>query len=221
MDDLVEAVHPEYAPVRRSYKRCLAQRNRLLKTQPPNVRNQLFVWNIKLSELGSQVVENRKNILTSINAALPGLYGAISNGSNRANVSYVTNIDAKQYGSTLLHKLEQHTEFDLARGFTSYGPHRDDMGATINDYDIRDSASRGEVRSAVLALKVIELRLVESAYGAKAILLLDDVFSELDGTRRESLTRLITEHQTFITTTDADMVTKPLGGDRYLIDLER
>ncbi|MEK7152834.1 MAG: hypothetical protein AAB834_02720, partial [Patescibacteria group bacterium] len=94
----------------------------------------------------------------------------------------------------------------VARGFTAYGPHRDDLRVLIDGHEANETASRGETRTLVLALKIMELQLLEKLRGTKPLLLLDDVFSELDGGRRQALTRYVTDYQTFITTTDADVV---------------
>jgi DNA replication and repair protein RecF len=106
----------------------------------------------------------------------------------------------------LLHNLEIGLERDMLRGFTSVGPHREDMLITFNGHPASETASRGEARTLVLALKVIELQLLEQARGLTPLLLLDDVFSELDGARRRALTEYLSNYQTFITTTDADVV---------------
>ena len=106
----------------------------------------------------------------------------------------------------MLHKLESGQYQDEQRGFTGHGPHRDDIRISLNGNNADSSASRGEMRTILLALKVIELKLLEEDRGAKPLLLMDDVFSELDGSRRKALTEAIKGYQTFITTTDADVV---------------
>jgi DNA replication and repair protein RecF len=123
-------------------------------------------------------------------------------------LQYQSSCNQEQYSSDLLHKLEQSTQRDLERGFTTHGPHRDDFGILLKDKPVQEAASRGETRTLLLALKVLELRLLETKRQQKPILLLDDVFSELDGARRRALTEVLHDHQTFITTTDADVVLK-------------
>ena len=205
MDDLLEQLVGGYATLRRQYKRTLAQRNALLK-RGPNTTEQLFAWNVRLSELGGKMAEARKNLIEKLNTELSGLYYELSGDDAGIKVEYVTTCNQKQYGSDLLHKLESSTELDYQRGFTAYGPHRDDFVITINGHDCNDVASRGEMRTLLLGLKIMELRLLEEARGKKPIILLDDVFSELDGARRRALTNFLSGYQTFITTTDADVV---------------
>ncbi len=210
LDDLLEITNTHYGQIRRLYRRNLAQRNRLLKINPPNLKDQLFVWNIRLSELGGQIAEYRRNLLIEIDAELPSRYASISKTKTPIRVLYSSKIGSEQYSSQLLQKLENNIAHDVARGFTAHGPHRDDMQILLDGHPIQDSASRGEVRTLMLALKMVELGIIEKHYGQKAIFLLDDVFSELDATRRKALTTIMSGHQTFITTTDADVVAKSL-----------
>jgi DNA replication and repair protein RecF len=105
-----------------------------------------------------------------------------------------------------MHKLEISLETDRERGFTGSGPHREDFLTLYDEHSASETASRGESRTAVLALKIIELQILERSRGHAPLLLLDDVFSELDGSRRKLLTKYIERYQSFITTTDADIV---------------
>lgn len=204
MDNLIEQTTPGYTATLRHYKRVLAQRNALLKKNPPGLAEQLFVWNIRLGELGGRIASERQKLLTGIQPALNELYSRLSGQKSVVEVQYQSSINLTNYETALLHKLESSLELDILRGFTAAGPHRDDITATINGRPVATAASRGETRTLVLALKVIELDLLESARQQKPLLLLDDVFSELDTKRRQALTSHVSSHQTFITTTDAD-----------------
>ena len=97
------------------------------------------------------------------------------------------------------------------RGFTSYGPHREDYVFELDGQLLASTASRGESRSVVLALKMLELELTKQAYDQSPILLLDDVFSELDIVRRTALLKFLDGHQVIITTTNADQVKTAAG----------
>ncbi len=206
LDGILEQYVPGYATVRRQYKRALSQRNRLLKLGQEQAGSQLFAWNIRLSQLGGELARNRMELVARISNDIEPLYQDLSSSDSRVSVSYVSGCQTDQYGSDMLHKLEQSTAKDFERGFTAYGPHRDDMQITLKNKMLQEAASRGETRTMLLALKIIEMRIIEETRGKKPILLLDDVFSELDGARRKSLTEVLKDHQTFITTTDADVV---------------
>lgn len=206
LDDLLEKTTPGFGSLRRNYKRTLAQRNNLLKKLSLSDQTQLFAWNVRLSELGSQIFEQRIKLIEKLAKQLYVLYKKLSKSKTRTNLEYKTTCQTVNYGSSMLHKLEADSEQDILRGFTSCGPHREDMILTINDRPAQEVASRGEVRTALLALKIAEMQILEKVRGQKPILLLDDVFSELDGVRRQALTTYLKDHQTFITTTDADVV---------------
>lgn len=206
LDDLIEQTEAGYGSVRRHYKRVLAQRNALLKKNPRDISQQLFVWNVRLSELGGKIARERLALINRFAERASELYGSLSGRQNKIELAYSTQFPAESYETALLHKLESNLELDILRGFTASGPHRDDLQVLIDGHEVSESASRGETRTLVLALKIMELQLLEEVRDARPILLLDDVFSELDTVRRQALTRFVADYQTFITTTDADVV---------------
>ncbi|HSW98380.1 MAG TPA: DNA replication and repair protein RecF [Candidatus Saccharimonadales bacterium] len=206
LDDLIEQTNMRFGALRRHYKRVLAQRNALLKRQPRDLREQLFVWNVRLSELGGQIAHERQELINRFNGRMGGLYGRLAATEHGVALAYVSQFAPESYETALLHKLEASTDLDVLRGFTAYGPHRDDLSVLLDGHEAATSASRGESRTLVLALKIMELQLLEELRGARPLLLLDDVFSELDARRRQALTSFVADYQTFITTTDADVV---------------
>ena len=219
LDDLLEQTVPGFGLLRRQYKRTLAQRNALLKSHAGRIPDQLFAWNIRLSELGGHIAVARQSLLERFNERLPELYSDIARHKTSLSISYESSCSAAQYGSDMLHKLEQSTERDALRGFTTHGPHRDDLVFLLNGRRVQETASRGEVRSLLLTLKIVELQLIHDVRNQTPILLLDDVFSELDGARRRALTRFLQPYQTFITTTDADVVVQHFMDDCRIIPL--
>ncbi|HET9174476.1 MAG TPA: DNA replication and repair protein RecF, partial [Candidatus Saccharimonadales bacterium] len=205
LDDLLEQTVSGYGTLRRQYKRTLAQRNALLK-QSPHTVTQLFPWNVRLSELAGQIVRQRCRLVAQMAEQLPSLYESLSHTATKTALSYKAQWSAESYESNLLKKLEMSTELDAVRGFTSAGPHREDITVLFNTHPADETASRGEIRTLVLALKILELEIIRAARESTPLLLLDDVFSELDGSRRRALTTYLQQYQTFITTTDADVV---------------
>jgi DNA replication and repair protein RecF len=206
VDDLLEQTTPGYGRTRRAYKRVLAQRNALLKKGAVHGSSQLFAWNIRLSELGGQIAVARMDLIEKLNKGLSPLYKKLSGDKTVVTLAYDSSCVVQNYSSDLLQKLEKSTDLDYLRGFTSYGPHREDIKLLFGTHEASDVASRGETRTLLLGLKIVELGLLEETRGQKPILLLDDVFSELDGARRQALTKYLSKYQTFITTTDADVV---------------
>ncbi len=219
LDDLLEQTIPGFGQVRRQYRRALTQRNRLLK-QPGTAAPQLFPWDVRLSQLAGQIVRARSNLLEAINVDLPALYRQLSQTRAKVGAAYSARYPIESYESRLLKDLEARADDDRRRGFTGSGPHREDLVVTIAGHLAQDTASRGEVRTIVLALKIIELKLSKAARdGQTPLLLLDDVFSELDGRRRHALTDYLKPYQTFITTTDADLVVQHFTQDCNVIAL--
>lgn len=204
LDDLLEQTTTGYGTLRRQYRRALAQRNTLLKQRGST--NQIFPWDVRLSELAGQVVRARAGLVERLNKDIGKLYRKLSNTKIKVTLEYQSRWPAENYETKLLKELENGLELDRSRGFTGSGPHREDLAVLFDGHPVQDTASRGEIRTAVLALKIIELKIIEELREMPPLLLLDDVFSELDGKRRHALTDYLAPYQTFITTTDADAV---------------
>lgn len=206
LDDLITQLKPDFASVRRHYKRVLTQRNALLKQQSQPSTDQLFVWNLRLSELGGRIVSERMELLEQFNAVMSDFYGTIAGSDTQVELVYTSPISTEQYETKLLHKLEQNIIRDHAIGFTTSGPHREDFEILLNGQSASQTASRGEIRTLLLSLKMLEAQFIETHRSKKPILLFDDVFSELDGKRRQALVSFLQSYQSLITTTDADVV---------------
>lgn len=218
LDDLLEQTVAGYGSLRRQYRRTLAQRNALLKQSHPN-ETQLFPWNIRLSDLAGQVVRHRHQLVEQMNKQIGQLYKELSHTTTETSLVYEARWQAEGYETHLLKKLEASTQTDSMRGFTTSGPHREDLVVYFDGHPAAETASRGEARTLVLGLKILELQIIQEARGATPLLLLDDVFSELDGARRKALTNYLRDYQTFITTTDADVVIQNFTETTHIIPL--
>lgn len=216
IDGILTQLEPRFSSALASYKRALAQRNRLLKQDLVSPEH-LFVWDIRLSELGGVLARYRSDHVQKINDVLADVYGQVSGGTDRLEIFYDSRLPIETYTEAHLQKLQADFELDRLRGFTGSGPHRDDIGVLLSGNEARLSASRGESRSIVLSLKILELQHVHEVLERKPLLLLDDVFSELDGRRRRLLAQAIEDVQTFITTTDADAILKSYIGKNNII----
>lgn len=218
LDNLSSNLTPGFDSALSRYKRILAQRNSLLKN-PKLDSEQLFVWNIRLTETAEVIVRQRLKTLQQIEQKLSETYSKISGAKSGLKLSYKSTLNTVNYSASLLKKLENEIDLDRARGFTGAGPHREDFVAILNNEPVETTASRGETRTLLLALKVIELELLEEASQTRPLLLLDDVFSELDGARRKALTKFLKKYQTLITTTDADIILKNFSQNCQIIPL--
>lgn len=211
IDNFISQLDPIYNQSLHKYDRALKQRNNLLKKQD-TPRDELFIWNISLSQYGAYIIEKRIAFIEKINSQLNEAYNIIakSNDTVTAHYSHTYIGDIKQ---KLLNDLHSHMERDLMNGFTSTGPHRHDVVFQFNNRPALDVASRGEVRSIVLALKFLEVDIIEQITNLKPIILLDDVFSELDKNRQQQL--LTGQNQTIITSTHLDVL-----NEYYIVDLK-
>lgn len=197
IDRFISQLDPMYTNAIRKYERALKQRNNLLKKQSVS-KDELFVWEVALSEYGAFIIEKRTIFIEQINSHLNDAYNEIAKSRDNVSIHYSHTYigDIKQ---KLLNDLHNNSARDAALGFTSVGPHRHDVIFRFNDLPALDVASRGEVRSIVLALKFLEVNIIEQITVQKPIILLDDVFSELDDSRQKSL--LSTGHQVIISST--------------------
>ena len=204
LDGILCLTRPGYKSELVAYRRALAQRNRLLKLDSFSA-DQLFVWDLQLAEKAGNIVKNRVELVDLLQNVCENHYQTISNSKEKLQFTYTSKIPIDNYSDQLLMYLKQNIDTDRMRGFTGAGPHRDDLSVELKGSDARITASRGETRSIVLALKIAELKLLHEQTGKAPIFLLDDVFSELDGSRRRALAEALKDYQTFLTTTDADV----------------
>ena len=205
-DGILTRLYPQYATVLARYQRVLAQRNELLKQRElidtDAWENQLFVWDIKLAELATTIVIMRREFIVTSNTRLGSFYSMLADGEHHVTVSYVSSVSADTYKQALLRHLSQTHLQDSYRGNTRSGPHRDDFAVQLNGHSASETASRGEMRTIMLAYKLLEVDLQQEAYGQSPLILLDDVFSELDINREQRLMQALSEYQTVITATD-------------------
>jgi DNA replication and repair protein RecF len=210
LDDFIEQIDGLHGTTLRKFNRALAQRNSLLKSPHKPSTNALFPWNIRISQLGGQLVKARVELVGHINTLLPSIYNSLSSDKVKTHLVYRSQLSTRDYESHYLKKLETELDEDLRTGFTSIGPHRDDFDFMFNDHTSTNYASRGELRTAILTLKITELETIKSRVDTRPVILLDDVYSELDNSRRSALTAYLKDNQSFITTTDADTVKNQL-----------
>ena len=197
IDRFISQLNPLYGPSLRKYERALKQRNNLLKSAYIN-DDQLFAWNVALAEHGAYIIEQRIAFIEQLNQNLAQLYQDIAGTHDEVSIHYSHTFvgDIKQ---KLLNELHAHLERDRYLGNTSVGPHRHDVIFQINNSPALSTASRGEARTIVLSLKFLEVDIIEQLTGKTPIILLDDVFSELDANRQKLLTSHLKGHQIIIT----------------------
>jgi len=206
LDEFITQWYDDGATVLRRYERVLLQRNNILRDaymlSHAQLEDRLFAWDVSFAELADHVERYRRQTVATINQSLTDTYGKIAKKPHLAELQYSgMEQEDKQ---AVLKSLHYHRRADIARGHTTIGPHRSDFAVFLNGKSSDITASRGEQRSLVLAMKHIEADELERMHGTSPILLFDDVMSELDSDRQRALIKGIGMSQTIITTTAAD-----------------
>ena len=206
LDGMLSRLDMQYEATLRAFHRTLLQRNELLKhphgtTQ--NWRDHLFAWDIKFVQLATHIAQARAEFLAKHEAALSSLYAALAGRKTAFAAAYQASASLDQYEQALLDCLQRARDYEVATGHTSTGPHREDFTIFLHGQSAIKVASRGEMRTIMLAFKLLELELQTKASQSRPLILLDDVFSELDATREKLLQETIQHHQFVVTTTDA------------------
>ena len=199
-DRIFSQFNESYAVSLSKYEKSLRQRNELLKNDPLSPTD-VFSWDIMLAKYGTELYNLRKQYITEINQLLTKTYRSIAKTEDEIKIIYKTELDNIN-NDKYLKKLTENFQKDLYLGHTSFGVHRDDYIFEFNHKLANGSASRGESRSIILALKFIEANLIYEKLNKKPIILLDDVFSELDETRRKCLVENFKNNQVIITSVE-------------------
>ncbi len=214
-------VRPSYIATLAEFSRCLAQRNALLKEarlaggRPDAL---LDVWDARFAQLGARVVLARRAYVERIRPLAAEIYAGLSGGRETLDIALSSGReDGEEPAPSILQALQKARGADLAAGFTTAGPHRDDLDVTVSGLSARIYGSQGQQRSAVLALKLAEAALLERVTGEKPVALLDDVMSELDVGRQEYLLNQFGGWQVFITCCDPAAVGRLAGGRSFQI----
>lgn len=196
-DELFKQIDDNYGVAVSKYNKALKQRNDLLKVEDV-AADEFFSWNVMCANYGAEIAQKRIKYLAQINENLTEIYREIANNEDKCSIKYLGEIcDENKY----LQILESNFQKDLYLGHTSFGVHRDDYEFIFNGEKADGSASRGEMRCIILALKFIESQILERETGKKPVVLLDDIFSELDETRQKHLINNFKNYQIVITST--------------------
>ena len=209
MDMSISQRSPAYYTALLRYKKILDQRNVLLKNQDVSlILDTLPVWDEQLCQYAAVIVKKRREFLEKLSPFAREFHAFLTDQKEelflRPDRKYEGEED--EIAKTLMKRLENNYERDLRLGFTSVGPHRDDLDVTIGGVDAKAYASQGQTRTAALSLKLAEVQIFKKISGEYPILVLDDVMSELDLPRRKKLLKRIGEMQTILTCTHAERV---------------
>ncbi len=237
LDELLVTRWPRLAAVRADYERVLKQRNALLKTaaqarrsggKSPDVLHTLDVWDTHVATTGAELLAARLHILEELKPLVTHAYEVVSSGGGPASCSYVSNLghehelphERAELIDVLLAAMADKRREELDRGVSLVGPHRDDVLLTLGQAPAKGYASHGESWSFALALRMASYELLrsEALADGEPVLILDDVFAELDVQRRTRLAELVAPaEQVLITAAVEADIPSMLSGDRLFV----
>ena len=185
-----------------NYNKVLLQRNKLLKDIAfnPSLADTLDVWDEQLVSYGLELIKIRQRFVENLNGIIYDIHNRLSGNKEQLKLVYEPDVTEADFKT----KLASSRDRDITQKTTGYGPHRDDMNFLLGDMDVRKYGSQGQQRTCALSLKLSEIELVKSITGDTPVLLLDDVFSELDANRQNYLLDSISDVQTIVTCTGLD-----------------
>lgn len=209
LNNSISELKPVYKHNLSRYNKILYQRNNLLKSKKSkeNIRSLIEIFDIQLADVGSDIILYRKSYIDNLDKISNNIHKNLTLNEENLKLEYKTNLSLNIYNkdhikNIFLKKLVGTFEKDFIVGTTEIGPHRDDFDINIDSINARSFASQGQQRTIVLSMKLSEIEIIYYEKGEYPILLLDDVFSELDKNRREFLTNFLKKTQTIITSTD-------------------
>lgn len=212
-DEVLELVDPDYRHAVISYEKAIRQRNALLQTtRETGIRNaeQFSYWNNLVIMHGSTITAKREEFCEYVNSAKREIA--------EITMSYDKSVISEE-------RLLQYKEAEVSSGVTLVGPHRDDFSVSLKDgktgipQNVRHFGSRGQQRLVVLQLKILQLEYIEKILGERPLLLLDDIFSELDDSHIHLVMEMVTKQQTIITTTHEEFIADRRMKEDVVIEL--
>jgi DNA replication and repair protein RecF len=190
-------------------QKILKQRNQLLKgiAEGRNTGKELDFWNQQLSDYREVILNERSAFFSYCNLRVPQFFSSLIPGNHPVDIRH------EQSPQLVKHSFLEHLQInqakEVAAGSSLYGPHREDFTVSWDGYDATASMSRGQSRSLLISLKLAELEYIQERTGKAPVLLLDDIFSELDAERKIRLLELCSPYQVILTTTDVSGIPKP------------
>lgn len=207
LDMELSQLQPSYYYTLQQYNAALKQRNILLKEPEVLQNSTLEMWDAQLSRLGASITRSRAAFVEELSKIARSIHAQMSSSKEELAASYQPSLpaaDAQAMADLLLDNLER----DIYRGNTSVGPHKDDILLMLDGTDVRTYGSQGQQRTAALSLKLSEIDILKRVRNETPVLLLDDVFSELDAQRQTMLLRVVEGCQSIVTCTHLEELTK-------------
>jgi len=210
LDRELSHIYPRYYSNLVSYNKILSQRNKMLRDSYGKKIDKVMleVWDAQMCEYGAYILKKRIEFIQELNIICNNIHKKITDEKENLSLKYISNISLENMPkydkiySSMADLMKKRIESDVSRGYSTVGPHRDDLGLIVNDIDIRNFGSQGQQRTTALSLKLSEIEIIKKEVGEPPILIMDDVLSELDLGRQKQLLAFTKDIQTFITTTE-------------------
>ena len=210
LDMMISQINRGYFIALQQYRTGMDQRNAVIRNLRTNGTGNLSILSAfeeTMAEPAAVIIRERRKIISLLSEIAADTYQRISDTSEIFRITYHSSVkEENDIAETLCRLFRENREDDIRMGFTSVGPHRDDLVLTLNKNQMKQFASQGQIRTAALSMKLSQMQILRDQSGEEPVLLLDDVMSELDRKRRACLIGEISSFQTFITCTDRDDV---------------
>ena len=223
IDQTICQLKPKYIMVQHDFQRVLYQRNSLLREiqKNPALTDTLDIWDYHLARLSSTILKTRYTYLEKLKKHAIDFYEGISSARETLDINYVSKFitEKEKIFDTegIIKIIKENRREDILSGTSNYGAHRDDIDFLLDGQAAKQFASQGQQRSIVLALKLAECEMIKSTSDEEPVVLLDDVMSELDESRRNYLLNKMGNRQVFITCCDKSQFEKISKGKAFEI----
>ncbi len=219
VDMALSQLRPAYYYAMQRYNRALKQRNELLRAAAvsPSLLSTLDSWDEQLALAGAELMRHRREYVDRLSSMAGETHQDIAGGREKLSIQYRPSVDGET-AEACMEALFGVRESDARRMTTSVGPHRDDVAVLVQDRDVRAYGSQGQQRTAALSMRLAELTVMRDELGEWPVLMLDDVMSELDPSRRRRLLEHLKGIQTLVTCTDPDELAGAETGAIYRVD---
>lgn len=221
IDKEISQIMPRYYSILTSYNKVLDERNKLLKSHYID-RNLLAVYSETLANYAAEIYLIRRDFVGKLSIISSDLHQKLTSDKEVLKIRYKSQIevtdqdDIRSMREKIISAHEENIDHDMLNRNTRIGPHRDDIVIYLNDIDVRLYGSQGQQRTASISLKLSEIELIKQEIGDYPVLILDDVFSELDQNRQKMLVEKLEDIQMFVTTADP-LHKLILGKDDYSV----
>lgn len=229
LDTMLAQISNKYCIDLATYNKIIEQRNKILKERPPQMKQLLTAWDMQLVQYASSIWMARAKAVREINGLTSEFFNEVADEEFEINVEFFPEIGQdyfeiyeettqEELTQKLLATLQENVGLEIRRGYSLYGPHRDDLSIKINGMDSKMYASQGQQRLIALSMKIAEMHFIEGQTEDSPILLLDDILSELDQDKIDNLLEILVrkDRQIFITT--AHKVNFPLDYQSWYME---